>query len=177
MQNRCPQGPEMVIPVLEGLFLICQYPKVWGRLFAARRTSLFWSSASFYKEHGFGFWYEHTIPMVAEIMRYDKVVQNMAISVPLGIATVGSWQGQRQYFKQVCSLTFDTGKYERGGMVGEENATYLQISRDVRSCQNASRRRKENRKHAKEAALLPPPIGNKIFGKNVRCWEYIWSLT
>lgn len=36
--------------------------------------------------------------MVAAMMRYDKVVKNIAISVPLGMATVGFWDGEKEEF-------------------------------------------------------------------------------
>lgn len=32
------------------------------------------------------------VPMVAVIIMYEMVVQNIAISVPLGMATVGFWK-------------------------------------------------------------------------------------
>ncbi len=37
---------------------------------------------------------EHIIPMVAVMMMYEMVVQKIAISVPLGMATVGFWEGE-----------------------------------------------------------------------------------
>lgn len=46
---------------------------------------------------------------------------------------------------------------------------YLQISRDVSSCQDARGRGEENGKHAKEAALCPPPAGHEIGSENIRC--------
>lgn len=36
--------------------------------------------------------FAYYLPIVAEIARYDTVVQKMAVRVPLGIATAGSYQ-------------------------------------------------------------------------------------
>lgn len=51
---------------------------------------------------------------------------------------------------------------------------YLQISRDVSSCQDARGRGEENGEHAKEAALRSPPAGHEIGSENIRCQR--WNI-
>lgn len=51
---------------------------------------------------------DDVVPMVAAMMMYEMVVQNIAISVPLGMATVGFWEGE----DNVCMWCVkDTGRF------------------------------------------------------------------
>lgn len=110
------------------------------------------------------------LPIVAEIMIYDTVVQKIASSVPLGIATVGFWV-TRWFTKRFLMYTFCfLLKYF---LQIPFKQAYFQISRDVCSSQDSRCRGKENREHSKEAALWSTPVGDKISGKNMSCWRQI----
>lgn len=136
-------------------------------------------------------------------MMYEMVVQNIAISVPLGMATVGFWEAGHKRnsckaFQKTIVLYISTyvnqglcagtgrclSRWERCMMLSKEGlyktrirqrdikkGMYLQVPRDVSSCQDARGGGEEDGEHAKEAALLPSPVGHKIGGKNIRCWN------
>lgn len=130
---------------------------------------------------------DDTVPIVAVMMIYETVVQNIAISVPLGMATAGFWEGEDNACMCRTSMLYDTFR-QVYVLITMDDAFFkmkiltrkdwnikrwkninLQISRYVSSCQDSCGRRKENGEHAKKAALWPPPIGHKIGSKNIRC--------
>lgn len=107
-------------------------------------------------------------------MMYDTVVKKMASRVPLGIATAGFWVKGWKVYGKVFNVYFFLSKYflsilnERFLQIPFKQA-YFQISGDVCSSQDSRCRGKENREHAKEAALWSTPVRDKISGKNISC--------
>lgn len=82
----------------------------------------------------------------------------------------------RRMTKAGCFLNQDFTRKQLG-REKKNKLTYLQISRDVSSCLYARCGGEENGEHTKEAALLPPPVGHKIGGKDIRCWRWQSQFT
>lgn len=69
-----------------------------------------------------------------------------------------------------CNYLIALGPEKKHSCTYSQNVlNYLQVTRDVGTCQDSSCRGEENGKHAKERCILSSPVGQEVLGKYITC--------